>query len=214
MDDMKISIKMYILAACFGAAVINANAQDKKTTPVTNRHDIRVTYSDGSTLADAGVFGIGLADAITGTKRSDEKVTGVLGMGYRYKLSRRFKVGMDIGCARITSKVTYSSDRTPSIKEKDLDLLVLPTAEFVYYKRNLVELYGSVAAGVDLSRHYENGLTEKGRQMAKKKSSFENEFAYQVNPIGVRVGNNRIGGFVEAGLGYRGFVTAGVSLGF
>lgn len=211
---MKISIKMYVLAACLMVSVINVNAQDKKTTPVTNRHDIRITYSDGSTLADAGVFGIGLADAITGTKRSDEKVTGVLGIGYRYTLSKRFKVGMDVGCAKITSKVTYSSDKKPSIKEKDLDLLILPTAEFIYYKKNLVELYGSVSAGVDLSRHYEDGLTEKGRGMAKKKSSFENDFAYQVNPIGVRVGNSRIGGFVEAGLGYRGFVTAGVSLGF
>lgn len=46
------------------------------------------------------------------------------------------------------------------------------------------------------------------------KSSFSTDFAYQVNPIALRVGNNRVGGFVEAGLGTKGFVTAGISFKF
>ena len=121
---------------------------------------------------------------------------------------------MDLGLAKVTSKVTSSPDKTPSIKEKELNFLVLPTAEFVYLRRNLFELYGSASAGVDFSRHYETGLTAKGKELAQKNSKFGTEFAYQVNPIGVRVGNSKIGGFVEAGLGYRGFVTAGISLGF
>ena len=53
-----------------------------------------------------------------------------------------------------------------------------------------------------------------GMKSYQSKASLGKEFAYQVNPVGVRVGNGRIGGFVEAGLGYRGFVTAGVTLGF
>lgn len=55
--------------------------------------------------------------------------------------------------------------------------------------------------------------TEIGKKAAKK-SDLTTSFAYQVNPIAVRVGNDRVGGFVEAGFGYKGFLTAGLSFKF
>lgn len=208
-------MKMYTFASFMLLAVMSANAQDKRYPEAShNSHDIRIGYSDGLTLGGASFWGMGLADALTGTKRTDEQSTGVFGLGYRYALSKRFRLGMDLGVAKVTSKVTGAPDKTPSIKEKELNFLVLPTAEFIYFRRNLFQLYGSAAAGVDFTRHYETGLTAKGKELAEKKSKFDTGFAYQVNPIGIRVGNDRIGGFVEAGLGYKGFVTAGLSLGF
>ena len=81
--------------------------------------------------------------------------------------------------------------------------MILPAAEFVYYKRGLFELYGTAAAGVNLSRHKETALTDAGKKAAKK-ADLSTSFAYQVNPIALRVGNDRIGGFVEAGLGNKG----------
>ena len=50
--------------------------------------------------------------------------------------------------------------------------------------------------------------------MARAHAGTETGLAFQVNPIAVRVGNDRIGGFLETGLGYKGFLTAGVSLRF
>ena len=212
---MKSSIKLYASIVCILFSVFNANAQEEKTTKDNLiRHDLRISFSDGQTLGGASFWGMGLSDALTGTKRTDQQSTGVFGLGYRYSLTHRFKLGMDLGVARVTSKVTSKPDKNPSIKEKELNLLVLPTAEFVYFRRNLFQLYGSASAGVDFSRHYETGLTKRGKELAKKNSKFEAEFAYQVNPLGLRVGNGRIGGFVEAGLGYKGFVTAGLSIGF
>ena len=196
-------------------STFTTNAQNKKESYLDlNKHDIRVSYSDGLTLGGASFWGMGLSDAITGTKRTDEQSTGVFGLGYRYNLSKRFKLGLDLGFAKVTSKVTSSPDKIPSIKEKELNFLVLPAAEFIYFRRNLFQLYGSASAGVDFTRHFETGLTDRGKELAQKKSKFETGFAYQINPIGIRIGNNRIGGFVEAGLGYKGFVTAGLSLGF
>lgn len=211
---MKFSSKLFTLATCIVFSTTAVNAQSHKEATDTNPHSIKIGYSDGLTLGGASFWGIGLSDAILGTERSDQRCTGVFSLGYRYSLHRRFKLGMDVGMAKVTSKVKYSGDKAPSVKEKELNLMVLPTAEFVYFKRNLVELYGSAAAGMNFTRHYETGLTEKGKTMAQKDSKFNHEFAYQVNPIGLRVGNNRVGGFVEAGLGFRGFVTAGVSLNF
>ena len=206
---------MFSLVACMLLAVANVNAKnDKKPEVNPNRHDIRVSYSDGLTLGSASFWGMGLADAITGTQRTDQTSIGVFGIGYRYTIKNWFKVGMDLGFAKASSKVVVSPDKNPSIKEKELNMLVLPTAEFVYFSRNLFQLYGSASAGVDFTRYYDTALTPRGKEVALKGSKFDTGFAYQVNPIGLRVGNNRIGGFVEAGLGYRGFVTAGISLGF
>lgn len=197
--------KVFVLSLCIFAGVNMANAQD-------NRHEIRVSVSDGLTLSAVDVLGLGLADAVTGSKRTDEKASIVYGLGYRYAVGR-FRVGADLGFAHTTSKLTLSGDKMPSIKERELNFMILPTAEFVYLKSRLVELYGNASAGVSLKRRTETGLTEAGKAAAAK-ADLNTSFAYQVNPIALRVGNETIGAFVEAGLGHKGFVTAGLSFRF
>ena len=196
--------KVFVLSLCIFAGVNMANAQD-------NRHEIRVSVSDGLTQSAVDVLGLGLADAVTGSKRTDEKASIVYGLGYRYAVGR-FRVGADLGFAHTTSKLTLSGDKMPSIKERELNFMILPTAEFVYLKSRLVELYGNASAGVSLKRPTETGLTEAGKAAAK--ADLNTSFAYQVNPIALRVGNETIGAFVEAGLGHKGFVTAGLSFRF
>lgn len=176
------------------------------------RHEIRLAASDGLTLGLANIFGMGLSDAVTGSKRSDEKSSLVYSLGYRYSIAR-FRVGADLGFVQSTSKLTLIGETAPSLKEKDLNFMLLPTVEFVYFKRGVVELYGGASAGVNLVNHTEKSLNQTAAGNAKK-SDLSTTFAYQVNPIALRVGNQRIGGFLEAGLGYKGFVTAGVSLRF
>lgn len=197
--------KVFVLSLCIFAGVNMANAQD-------NRHEIRVSVSDGLTQSAVDVLGLGLADAVTGSKRTDEKASIVYGLGYRYAVGR-FRVGADLGFAHTTSKLTLSGDKMPSIKERELNFMILPTAEFVYLKSRLVELYGNASAGVSLKRHTETGLTEVGKAAAAK-ADLNTSFAYQVNPIALRVGNETIGAFVEAGLGHKGFITAGLSFRF
>lgn len=197
--------KVFVLSLCIFAGVNMANAQD-------NRHEIRVSVSDGLTQSAVDVLGLGLADAVTGSKRTDEKASIVYGLGYRYAVGR-FRVGADLGFAHTTSKLTLSGDKMPSIKERELNFMILPTAEFVYLKSRLVELYGNASAGVSLKRHTETGLTEAGKAAAAK-ADLNTSFAYQVNPIALRVGNETIGAFVEAGLGHKGFITAGFSFRF
>lgn len=197
--------KVFVLSLCIFAGVNMANAQD-------NRHEIRVSVSDGLTQSAVDVLGLGLADAVTGSKRTDEKASIVYGLGYRYAVGR-FRVGADLGFAHTTSKLTLSGEKMPSIKERELNFMILPTAEFVYLKSRLVELYGNASAGVSLKRHTETGLTEAGKAAAAK-ADLNTSFAYQVNPIALRVGNETIGAFVEAGLGHKGFITAGLSFRF
>ncbi len=206
--------KLFFLSLCVAvsANLVSAQESSKGFTPSENKHELRLSVSDGLTLGTTGILGNGLSDVVLGNKRSDEKMTMVFGLGYRYSI-HRFRVGADLGFAQASSKITVAGDKAPSLKDKGLNFLVLPTAEFVYFKRNLFELYGGASVGVDLVRQSESKLDEKGKS-ASEKNSLSANLAYQVNPIAFRVGNDRIGGFMEAGFGHKGFLTAGVSLKF
>lgn len=206
--------KLFFLSLCVAvsANLVSAQKSSKGFTPSENKHELRLSVSDGLTLGTTGILGNGLSDVVLGNKRSDEKMTMVFGLGYRYSI-HRFRVGADLGFAQASSKLALAGEKAPSIKEKGLNFLVLPTAEFVYFKRNLFELYGGASVGVDLVRQSESKLDEKGKS-ASEKNSLSANLAYQVNPIAFRVGNDRIGGFMEAGFGHKGFLTAGVSLKF
>lgn len=209
---MKIKFIALLLCAAVSSHVVKGQETTANNTQSMPRHEIRLAASDGLTLGLANVFGMGLSDAVTGSKRSDEKSSLVYSLGYRYSIAQ-FRVGADLGFVQSTNKLTLIGETAPSLKEKDLNFMLLPTVEFVYFKRGVVELYGGASAGVNLVNHTEKSLNQTATSNAKK-SDLSTTFAYQVNPIALRVGNQRIGGFLEAGLGYKGFVTAGVSLRF
>src|SRR5699024_7083076 len=73
--------------------------------------------------------------------------------------------------------------------------LILPKAEFKYLNKRIIQLYGNAAAGLALFKANGTNATS---------------FAFQVNPIGLRIGN-RLGGFFELGAGLKGFFTLGLS---
>ncbi len=206
------NLKTIVLSLCV-ASSISVTRAESKFTPSENKHDIRLSVSDGTTLTMTDIFGGALSEGLLGGKRTNEKVIGVFGLVYRYNI-HRFRVGGDLGFALQSNKLTLNGQTTPSIKERKLNFMILPTAEFIYFKRNLVELYGSAAAGVNLCRESEKALNDEGKEAASKNASLSTTFAYQINPIAVRVRNDRVGGFVEAGFGTKGFVTAGISVGF
>lgn len=190
--------KLIALSLCMiaSANVVKGQEYGKDVSTTENKHEIRLSVSDGLTLGSADILGIGLSDAITGSKRTNQSNSMVYGIGYRYALNR-FRLGGDLGFAQSSSQLTLGGEKTPSIKEKELNFLILPTAEFVYYKRRLVELYGTAAAGVNLVCHTEKGLSEAGKAAARQ-TDLSTSFAYQINPIALRVGNDHIGGFLEA----------------
>lgn len=206
--------KLIALSLCMVTSFQWSKGQNNSQTytPPTNKHEIRLSISDGLTGGNVDVLGMGLSDAITGTKRTDEKSSLVYGFGYRYNI-HRFRIGGDFGFSQTTGKLTLSGEKSPSIKEKEWKMLILPTGEFTYLKKGLIELYGAAGAGISLTRHTENGITSTGKS-AVKGSHFNTVFAFQVNPIAIRIGNEKIGGFLEAGLGHKGFVTAGISMKF
>ena len=219
---MEMKPKFIILSLCIVSNICFVNAQDRITIITTpKKHEIRLSISDNLPLSIADVFGSALPQVATGSKRSDEKSSAVFGIGYRYHVNR-FRIGVDCGFGAVSSKIIHSGMKMPTAKEQELNFLFLPVAEFVYFRSGLFELYGSAAVGADFTRRSEKEFSTSTRgadisgvtETAGRQSDSFTSFAWQVNPVALRVGNHRIGGFLEAGLGYKGIVTAGVSFKF
>ena len=89
-------------------------------TPSENKHEIRLSVSDGLTQGSVDILGMGLADAVTGSKRTDENYSLVYGFGYRYSLGR-FKVGTDLGFSSSNSKLALAGEQAPSLKREQCE---------------------------------------------------------------------------------------------
>ena len=71
-------IKFIALSLCALASVNMVNAQE--SSKGESKHEIRLSVSDGLTQGTVDVLGMGLADAVLGSKRTDESFPG------RYRL--------------------------------------------------------------------------------------------------------------------------------
>jgi len=194
---MKKSI--FIAIATVVGFVFNTQAQESK------KHEIRIDYSDATPLVIADVFTNAFVSAISGSESSNEKAFGMLSTGYRYALSNRFSIGADLSYANASSDMKNKSTNEITYRKSNF-YMVLPTAKYSYVKRGIIDFYGTVASGAILA----NG---SDRTDHEKTTTNDIIFAFQVNPLGLRIGKDW-GGFLEAGYGFKGIFALGASYRF
>ncbi|QNK64628.1 hypothetical protein H7F33_09175 [Pedobacter sp. PAMC26386] len=130
--------------------------------------------------------------------RGNSNLSRITVLGYRYQLSPEVRIGADLGY----QGRTYI-DRVN-------EFTAAASTDFIYSHGRTVELYGTVGAGY---RIMTGGIGYSGRSISEEFNG-ANKFIYQINPIGIRVGNGAISGFAELGWGYRGLMTIGVAYKF
>ncbi|MBB2949477.1 hypothetical protein [Sphingobacterium sp. JUb56] len=194
---MKKSI--FIAIAAVVGFVFKTQAQESK------KHEIRIDYSDATPLVIADVFTNTFVSAISGSESSNEKAFGMLSAGYRYALSNRFSIGADLSYANASSDMKNKSTNEITYRKSNF-YMVLPTAKYSYVKRGIIDFYGTVASGAILA----NG---SDRTDHEKTTTNDIIFAFQVNPLGLRIGKDW-GGFLEAGYGFKGIFALGASYRF
>lgn len=194
---MKKSI--FIAIATVMGVAFHTHAQESK------KHEIRIDYSDATPLVIADVFTNAFVSAISGSESSNEKAFGMLSAGYRYAVSNRFSIGADLSYANASSDMKNKSTNEITYRKSNF-YMVLPTAKYSYVKRGIIDFYGTVASGAILA----NG-SDKTDQA--KTTTNDVIFAFQVNPLGLRIGKDW-GGFLEAGYGFKGIVALGASYRF
>ncbi|MEO8532690.1 MAG: hypothetical protein ABI441_03020 [Flavobacterium sp.] len=177
------------------------------------KNEFHVAYSDGFTLGAVNTFSnvlsTAIVDGFTGekTKLTSESSFGMLEVGYKYQIGERFRLGLDIGYQKYNEK-TVTEKTLKTVKREATFIVFMPNLNFSYIKTPLLDFYGSLGAGAVLTN-------EKVTESNNKKAATENQmdFAWQVNPVGLRVGKS-LGGFAELGFGTKGFVTAGINYKF
>ncbi|WP_017497732.1 outer membrane beta-barrel protein [Flavobacterium sp. WG21] len=196
---MKKSIIVCVIFLTFGTTVVKAQEIGK--------HEVNLTYSDGIPMTFVEGFSNALSSAILGQKLNSETTSsGNFGLGYRYQITERIRLGGDVA---FQQEQTKQSDKNNILIAKRTNnyFMVMPTLSFSYIKTEWLDFYGSAAAGVILDRYTS---TEPNKPAVKDNNV---DFAFQVNPAGLRVGK-KLGGFVEAGFGHRGIISAGLNYKF
>ncbi|WP_062052902.1 hypothetical protein [Aquimarina longa] len=195
---IKINSILFILLL-ISTGISNLNAQEN----TTKKNEIRVSVSDAIPLTFSNAFASSIISgfdiAIGGKGYELNNATyGMLHLNYQRRLSDKTKIGVDFSYTNFD----YKNKNNKSDSYKIHYLAIAPQFEYSYIRKNFFELYGNVSAG--LNRSFSK---------VDKKSISNYGFAFQVNPIGIRVGK-KLGGFLEGGFGYNGFVNLGVSYKF
>lgn len=206
----RITLLLLTLALISGYGIKNSAAQSGEV-----QHELRAQVSDGFPLVIMNniVFGVTNAfNSMSGYKAKEDggDIIGHYGLGYKYHVTSRFNTGLDVSfqSSTVNYELTHPSEETRSGKRKFNMFLIMPTAELKYLDRTKVKLYGNVAMGVGFLSYTET-VERDGTDYDDSVASF----AFQLNPIGIRVGQ-RIAGFAELGFGYKGFASLGVSMQF
>lgn len=207
-------MKQLLLVILLFGASIQVSAQECKS----KKHEIRVFYGETFQLDIARGIANGLVDAIgsigSAHFKTSSNVYGAFGLGYRYNINR-FKVGGDISYIGYRSKIAMNKGGASDYKTSENNFIVMPSAEFVYYKYGILELYGGAGVGTFISLSKSTPVTPEGKKFLNNNLNDKSaDIAYQINPIALRLGNGTVGGFLELGYGMKGLVNLGVSVKF
>lgn len=180
-------------------------------------HELRAQISDGATISIVSSFGAVFNVAFDNLlfnsyERESEgsRSFGHIGIGYRYYFGPRFNIGGNLSYQRIVENYKLTSNYTGEVLtgfRYTNAFLLMGTAELIYLRKQIVRLYGNLALGV--------GSFLYGDRI--KSENYESEMnyvflpAFQINPIGIRVGK-QVAGYLELGIGYQGIFTLGLSV--
>lgn len=179
------------------ATAFTASAQDYET-PANE-------ISLGAGYVTHPFIGIGFGNAFGGIfdgDTNDENSLGAYSLTYMHNINNRFGVG-----ATASYEYMYKNAKDGK-KYTENFVAVMPTARAYWFRHKAFGMYSRVAAGValNLAKGYSATTGEK-----------ENEtqvlFGFQLAPVSMEVGSNKVSGFLELGWGYQGLVNVGVKFG-
>ncbi|WP_461532036.1 hypothetical protein [Sinomicrobium sp.] len=180
----------------------------------TAKNDIRIVYSDASSIKLGAVLGDALDNLLINTlagkdyREVDSKEQGMFGIRYTRQLSPKLRVGADVGYLHIERTMQERGNEADrdSYTSKINAFVIMPTGELSYSKSSMIDFYGTASLGVMV-------LSSKNDIQGEMLKDSDFSFAFQINPLGLRIGR-QLGGFVELGFGHKGIVNIGASYRF
>ena len=195
-----------IMVAVATMAAMSVNAQSNEP-----RNEISFSYGYGiSTVGDGlgSTVGYGLFDGLIGRNSANVKRSGTFGVEYfRHLNNPKLAIGGIATFAQYSGDVMYNG-----VKESDRTrqyFTFMPAIKYYYINNNHFGLYSKAALGLT----YMNASV-KDAQTLKSNSDSKLFLAYQATLLGAEAGSKNFRGFIEAGVGEQGFVSAGIRIKF
>lgn len=179
---------------------------------VASLHSLAQCPSNKGQVDLLASYGFVAADMVAGNPHADaphRTGTGTASAGIRYFLYNRLSLGINL--SSYSEDDFYTSRLPPVVTTSKLTVNTTVFAMefcYVYTFRKYLELYSILGAGPGFVTT-ETTTISSG---AKSKST-ENKLKAHYSPVAIRAGG-RLGGFLELGFGYKGFVNLGVSYKF
>ena len=160
-------------------------------------NEISVYYGQGSYTQLAMALGGALGTVFTfgAARLEDLQTTGAIGVAYHRYVHRSIAVGAVLGYEGGTMSFSTPSGTEDSGRFSFIEFM--PSATFKWFSLPSLSMYSRVAVGAML------GLSDGDAAAA---------FAFQASPVGIDFGTGMFRGFLEAGFGCQGILTAGLKL--
>ena len=186
--------KFFMMAAVAIMTVVNVNAQDEL------KNEIGVFYGVESASNILSVYSSMFA-AATGDKSS---WWGPIGVEYYYHISPVVGLGAVAAYARCKAEdeKTHKDDLTESF------ITVMPSVKFNWLRKKHFGMYSGLSAGVMFLSVSSNDNAKASDPDAKDETLVT--FMFQATALGMEFGSEQFRGFVEAGIGEKGVLCAGL----
>ena len=185
--------KIFVMAVAAMMATLSVNAQDFK-------HEVGVFYGFDSA---SNIFSI-ITSAISAAAGDQSSFWGPVGVEYYYHVSPVVGLGAVAsyaGCKAEDDK-TRKDDLTESF------FTVMPSVKFNWLRKKNFGMYSAVSAGVMFCSVSCNDNAKTNDPKAKDETL--TTFMFQATALGAEFGGEQFRGFVEAGLGEKGLLCAGL----
>ena len=185
--------KIFVMAVAAMMATLSVNAQDFK-------HEVGVFYGFESA---SNVFSL-VTSAISAAAGDQSSFWGPVGVEYYYNVSPVVGLGAVAayaGCKAEDDK-THKEDLTESF------FTVMPSVKFNWLRKKNFGMYSAFSAGVMFCSISCNDNAKANDPNAKDESLAA--FMFQATALGAEFGGEQFRGFVEAGVGEKGVLCAGL----
>ncbi len=172
-------------------------------------HDIMISYGIPSSDMFSKINSSMLDDKFPDGRyiRDNFKETGVISLTYRrVSKSEKFFWGATAGFNQTKGEIYNVGTFEGNLKRSFITVAF--EGQYRYQNLKKVQIYSGIGIGYTIGNEI---LTPPPDSGSETSTGSIIAFAWQINAIGMRFGNN-IGGFIELGYGYKGIINAGLSI--
>lgn len=198
--------KLLILYGIFLFGSLNLQAQEKE-----EKHQVNLMLSDGTLISFIHGFShvfSGIDNNLKKVENRKDRSSGVISLGYQYKINKTFSVGAELGYMKIESKQKVENKIT-----EERSTLTSDTNMFNAYAKIEVNYFTNKSGNFKLYGNVYGGLSHLSYDSYNQKHDSADLFGIQVNLLGLSYGN-KLGLFTEFGFGFKGIASIGIQMKF